>query len=304
MPRRLQSSLTEVYRRHISDKLDHLVRVQGRSFGALIIEPIVMGAGGMVFVDPLFQRVLIDVVRSRTDLCSVSSPSPSSTPSPPPSSPPFPLAPFSASYPDASSPSPSEWRGLPVIFDEVFVGLYRLGFLTSTSVLGTTPDISVLAKILTAGTVPLSVTLASSSIFRAFLADNKADALLHGHSYTAHPIGCAVANTALDLIHAIVSESVEWKDARAAWGALPSTGSPGGRVSPPPPPPPPHRHETATWRANSAMEGVWSLWDPDFVVEVSKRASVAQVMSLGTVLAIQLRDAAAGTYSGSLYFFI
>ncbi|KAH9178390.1 PLP-dependent transferase [Lactarius sanguifluus] len=33
-------------------------------FGALVLEPLVLGAGGMVFVDPLFQRLLIDAARA------------------------------------------------------------------------------------------------------------------------------------------------------------------------------------------------------------------------------------------------
>lgn len=39
------------------------------------------------------------------------------------------------------------------------------------------------------GTVPMAVTLASEAVFTCFLGDTKAEALLHGHSYTAHPIG-------------------------------------------------------------------------------------------------------------------
>ena len=35
-------------------------------------------------------------------------------------------------------------------------------------------------------------TVAKSSIFNAFASD-KEDALLHGHSYTAHPVECQVA---------------------------------------------------------------------------------------------------------------
>ena len=80
----------------------------------------------------------------------------------------------------------------------VFTGLYRLGYMTPSDALGVRPDISVLAKILTGGMVPMSVTLASSSIFETFSrSEQKADALLHGHSYTAHPIGCEVAKEAL-----------------------------------------------------------------------------------------------------------
>ena len=43
------------------------------------------------------------------------------------------------------------------------------------------------------------MTLASADVFAAFEGPAKTDALLHGHSYTAHPIGCAAAVAALDL---------------------------------------------------------------------------------------------------------
>jgi dethiobiotin synthetase/adenosylmethionine--8-amino-7-oxononanoate aminotransferase len=62
------------------------------------------------------------------------------------------------------------------------------------------PDIACFAKILSAGAMPLAVTLASEDIFDAFMGDTKLQALLHGHSYTAYPIGCAAAVTSLDLL--------------------------------------------------------------------------------------------------------
>ena len=46
--------------------------------------------------------------------------------------------------------------------------------------------------------LPLAVTLAGEAVFDAFAGAGKLDALLHGHSYTAHPVGCAVAAAALD----------------------------------------------------------------------------------------------------------
>ena len=49
------------------------------------------------------------------------------------------------------------------------------------------------------GMLPLSATLATRSCFEAFQDDSKLKALLHGHSYTAHAIGCSAANTALDM---------------------------------------------------------------------------------------------------------
>ena len=52
--------------------------------------------------------------------------------------------------------------------------------------------------LLAGGVLPLAVTLASEAVFDAFKGPGKLDALLHGHSYTAHPIGCAAAVAALD----------------------------------------------------------------------------------------------------------
>jgi dethiobiotin synthetase/adenosylmethionine--8-amino-7-oxononanoate aminotransferase len=83
-------------------------------------------------------------------------------------------------------------RRIPVIADEVFTGLWRLGRISAMSMLDRKPDIACYAKLLTGGTVPMSVTLASEAVFDAFDGDTKASALLHGHSYTAHPIGCQV----------------------------------------------------------------------------------------------------------------
>jgi bifunctional dethiobiotin synthetase / adenosylmethionine---8-amino-7-oxononanoate aminotransferase len=82
---------------------------------------------------------------------------------------------------------------VPVIADEVFAGLWRLGHPSACQALNIQPDVACFAKLLTAGAVPMSVTLASEDVFKAFEGDSKAQALLHGHSYTAHPVGCQVA---------------------------------------------------------------------------------------------------------------
>jgi hypothetical protein len=42
------------------------------------------------------------------------------------------------------------------------------------------------------------------------------------------------------------------------------------------------------------QEGVWTLWDPEFVDDVSKESQVEQTMSLGTVFAMTLRDPEGG----------
>jgi len=57
-----------------------------------------------------------------------------------------------------------------------------------------------LSKGLTAGYLPLSVTLTKDEIYSAFYDDYiKLNAFLHSHSYTGNPIACAVANASLDI---------------------------------------------------------------------------------------------------------
>ena len=47
------------------------------------------------------------------------------------------------------------------------------------------------------GMIPLAVTLATAPVFDAFQSDSKLQALLHGHSYSAHATGCAAAVAAM-----------------------------------------------------------------------------------------------------------
>lgn len=145
---RRQSALAQIYFKEIDEKLKN----DTENFGALLIEPLVHGSGGMVLIDPLFQVMLILWCRENQ---------------------------------------------IPVIFDEVFVGLWRLGVPSANSLLGEKPDIACYAKLLTGGVLPLAATLATSEVFQSFLGDSKAQALLHGHSFTAHPIGCAAGTYAM-----------------------------------------------------------------------------------------------------------
>jgi len=81
----------------------------------------------------------------------------------------------------------------------VFSGWWRLGIRSGEELLGISPDIACYAKLLTGGVVPLAVTLTTEEVFTAFSGDTKAVALLHGHSFTAHPIGCQAALTAINM---------------------------------------------------------------------------------------------------------
>ncbi|EPS60530.1 mitochondrial bifunctional diaminopelargonate synthetase, partial [Genlisea aurea] len=64
-------------------------------------------------------------------------------------------------------------RKVPVIFDEVFTGFWRLGRESAAKLLGCEPDIACFAKLMTGGIIPLAVTLASSAVFDAFKGDSK-----------------------------------------------------------------------------------------------------------------------------------
>ncbi|KAG0343165.1 hypothetical protein BG004_005470, partial [Podila humilis] len=185
----------QIYRDHIRNTLDRLVKVEKRSFGALLMEPVLMGAGGMVWVDPAFQRCLVEEVRAYK-FGEEQEPKNSS------------LAPV---------PAKNNWKGVPVVFDEVFSGCWRLGRKSAADMLQVNPDIAAYAKLLTGGLVTLATTLTSDSVFNNFLSENKTDALLHGHSYTAHPIGCAVANTSLQTYQRMEAHG-DADNARRNWG--------------------------------------------------------------------------------------
>ncbi|KAF6000937.1 hypothetical protein F1559_003169 [Cyanidiococcus yangmingshanensis] len=94
-------------------------------------------------------------------------------------------------------------RGIPIVFDEVFTGFWRLGALSGAQILQREPDIAAYGKLLTGGALPMAATLSSEEVFRAFLGQGRSDALLHGHSYTAYPAGCAAANAALALYESL-----------------------------------------------------------------------------------------------------
>lgn len=105
-----------------------------------------------------------------------------------------------------------------IIFDEVMTGYGRTGKMFSLDHCSVKPDIIALSKGLTAGVMALGLTVASEEIYAAFLADETTKALLHGHSFTANPIACAVACANLDLFErpltwTSIDSICEWNNA-------------------------------------------------------------------------------------------
>ena len=87
-----------------------------------------------------------------------------------------------------------------LIYDEVMTGFGRTGDWFAASKSQSCPDIICLSKGITGGFLPLAVTVTTMEIFEAFYVDEMSKMFLHSHSYTANPISCAAANTAIQLM--------------------------------------------------------------------------------------------------------
>ncbi len=92
-----------------------------------------------------------------------------------------------------------------LIFDEVITGFGRCGTMTGAEAFGVTPDIMTFAKQVTNGVQPLGGVVAGKGIYDTFMAAGGPDYMLefaHGYTYSAHPVACAAALAALDLLEA------------------------------------------------------------------------------------------------------
>ncbi|MBS1028985.1 adenosylmethionine--8-amino-7-oxononanoate transaminase [Gluconobacter albidus] len=135
-------------------RLEALLAERGDSIAAMVTEPLVQGAGGMLFHDP-------EVLQCLRELC--------------------------------------DQHGILLILDEIFTGFGRTGTMFACEQAGIVPDIVALSKALTGGTMALAATVARRHVFEAFLSDSAGHALMHGPTFMANPLACAVANASLDL---------------------------------------------------------------------------------------------------------
>jgi adenosylmethionine-8-amino-7-oxononanoate aminotransferase len=122
---------------------------------AVILEPLIQGAGGMRFCRPEFLRAVADHVRD---------------------------------------------AGALLILDEVMTGFGRTGTLFACEQAGVVPDLICLSKGLTGGFLPMGATVARESFCQAFIGKTLDRAFLHGHSYTANPLGCAAGLASLEIL--------------------------------------------------------------------------------------------------------
>ena len=134
--------------------LDRFVADHRHELAGIIVEPLVQGAGGMVFH-------AVEVLRRLRRL--------------------------------------ADRHGLVLTFDEIFTGFGRTGRLFAMEEAGVVPDIVMLSKALTGGTLPLAATVARHRVYEGFLSSNPQDALMHGPTFMGNALACAAANASLDL---------------------------------------------------------------------------------------------------------
>ena len=160
------AALGEALAQHCLANLEAILEQQADQTAAIVIEPLMQGAAGMVCQPPGFVRG----VRQLADRYNVL-----------------------------------------LIADEVAVGFGRTGAMFAcehelTDQPG--PDILCLAKGLTAGYLPLAVTMTSDEIYDAFTGQpHQRRTLYHGHTYTGNPLACAVALASLDLFDQPIADA-------------------------------------------------------------------------------------------------
>ena len=135
------------------------LEAHGRSTAALIVEPLVQGAAGMVMYDPEYLRLARELCdRHEVHLICDE------------------IAVGCGRTGTFFAHEQATVEGQPI-----------------------RPDLMCLSKGISGGYLPLSIVLCRDAIYDAFLDDSVARAFLHSHSYTGNPLACRAALATLDI---------------------------------------------------------------------------------------------------------
>ncbi len=145
------------YARFCADKVERVLKKHHARLCALVVEPLMQGAAGMLQQPKGYLTLLRKLTKK---------------------------------------------YGVLLIADEVATGFGRTGKMFACEHEKVTPDFLCLAKGMTGGYLPLSATLTTEEIYKAFLGSyGEFKAFFHGHTYSANPLACAAAIANLKRFH-------------------------------------------------------------------------------------------------------